>query len=95
MAEGPSRTLFTGEQVLDLIDSDIEDFDDGMDEVFFPGSDDELGFAEEEIEDGRRLVNNNSDYHIDQVSYICVHCSDDDGSGDEHGDDSSSGYGII
>ena len=54
MAEGPSRTLFTGEQVLDLIDSEIEDFDDGMDEVFFPGSDDELGFAEEEIEDEGR-----------------------------------------
>ena len=60
MAEAPSRTMFTGEEVLDLLDSDVEeDFDDGMDEVFFPGSDDELGFAEEEI-DGGRLVNNNS-----------------------------------
>ena len=95
MAEGPSRTLFTGEQVLDLIDSDIEDFDDGMDEVFFPGSDDELGFAEEEIEDEGRLVSNNSNYNIDQAAYICAHCSDDDGSGDEHGNDSSSGYSII
>jgi hypothetical protein len=59
MAEGPSRTLFTGEQVVDLLDSDDEDFhDDGMDEVFFPGSDEELGFEEEEIQDGERLVKN-------------------------------------
>ena len=54
MAEAISRILFTGEQVLDLLDSDVEDGE--MDEVFFPGSDDELGFAEEEIEDRRRLV---------------------------------------
>ena len=63
-----------------------------MDEVFFPGSDDELGFAEEEMEDGGRLVSNNSNYNVDQASYICAHCSDDDSSGDEHGDDTSSGY---
>ena len=50
MAETPSK-VFTGEQVLDLLDSGVEDdFDDGMDEVFL-GSDDELGFAEEEIEE--------------------------------------------
>ena len=56
MAEAPSKALFTGDQVLDLLDSDTEeDFDDGMDEVF-PGSDDELGFVEEEIENGGRLV---------------------------------------
>ena len=79
--------------MLDLIDSDIQDFDD--DKVFFPGSDDELGFAEEEIEDGGRLVSNNSNYNIDQASYISAHCNDDDSSGDEHGDDSSSGYGIM
>ena len=56
MAEAPSKALFTGDQVLDLLDSDTEDFDDGTDEVFFPGSDDELGFVEEEIENGGRLV---------------------------------------
>lgn len=56
MAEAPSRTLFTGEQVLNLLDSDVEDYDGEIDEVFFPGSDDELGFAEEEMEDGGRLV---------------------------------------
>ena len=57
MAEAPSRTLFTGEQVLDLLDSDVEEGYDGeMDKVFFPGSDVELGFVEEEIEDGERLV---------------------------------------
>ena len=53
MAEASSRALFTGEQVLDLIDSDNEEVvEDGFDEIFFPGSDDELGFAEE-VEDDR------------------------------------------
>ena len=57
MAEAPSRALFTGEQVLGLLDSDNEeDFDDGMDDVFFPGSDDELGFLEEEVEDEERFA---------------------------------------
>lgn len=43
--------------MLDLLDSDAEeDYDDRMDEMFFPRSDDELGFVEEEIDDGRRLV---------------------------------------
>ena len=57
MGVAPSKALFTGEEVLDLLDSDIEeDLDDGMDEVFFPGSDDELGFEEVEIENGERLV---------------------------------------
>ena len=46
------RAEVTGEQVLDLIDSDNEeDVQDGFDEIFFPGSDDELGFAE--VEDDR------------------------------------------
>ena len=52
IAEASSRALFTGEQLLDLIDSDNEeDVEDGFDEIFFPGSDDELGFAE--VEDDR------------------------------------------
>ena len=57
MAEAPSKALFTGEEVLDLLDSDVEeDFDDGMDEVFFPGSDDELGLKSWKFENGGRLV---------------------------------------
>ena len=54
MAEAPSRTLFTGEEVLNLLDSNVEEENDEIDEVFFPGSDDELGFAGEEIEDAGR-----------------------------------------
>ena len=51
MAEAPSRTFFTGEQMLDLLDSDVEEDNDGeMDEVFFPGSDNELEFVEEDGE---------------------------------------------
>ena len=56
MAEASSRGLFTGEQVLHLLDaadSDEEAFDNN---VFFPGSDDELGFIEEEVEDELKFV---------------------------------------
>ena len=60
MAEASSRALFTGAEVLDLryaAESDDEDLrEDGVDGVFFPGSDDELGFVEEEVEDQPRLV---------------------------------------
>ena len=88
-AEAPSRTLFTGEQVLDLLDSDVEeDYDGEMDEVF-PGSNDELGFLEEEIGDGRFVKK----FLHEQVPYLTL-CSysDDDGNGDER--DSDSGYGM-
>ena len=41
--------LYTGEEVLSLLDIDEEevDCDDGLDDVLFPGSDNELGFLEE------------------------------------------------
>ena len=41
--------------MLDLLDSDVEGYNGEINEVFFSGSDDELGFVEE-IEDGGRLV---------------------------------------
>lgn len=46
MADEAPRALFTGEEVLHLLDCDEDDAD--LDEIFFPGSDDELGFMEEE-----------------------------------------------
>ena len=46
MAESFSRARFTGEEVIDLLDRDGED--EGLDN-FFPGSDEEFGFMEEEI----------------------------------------------
>ena len=49
MAEGCSRQLFTGEEVIALLDVDGED--GGMDDAFFPGSDDELGSLEEDVEE--------------------------------------------
>ncbi len=49
MAEGCSRQHFTGEEVLALLDMDGED--EAMDGSFFPGSDDELGFLEEDDDD--------------------------------------------
>ena len=41
--------LFTGEEVLHLLECDDELDDADLDEIF-PGSDDELGFMEEEVE---------------------------------------------
>ena len=49
MAEGVCRSRFTGEEVIALLDVDGED--GGIEDVFFPGSDDELGFLDEEEEE--------------------------------------------
>lgn len=49
MAESSSRAFLTAEDVVGLLHSDSEDDyldDDGLDDVMFPGSDDELGFEE-------------------------------------------------
>ena len=58
MAQGAARGLYTGDEVVRLFNDDFEgdDFDDGLDEVFFPGSDDELGFLEEEIDADEEYV---------------------------------------
>ena len=45
MAEG----LYTVEAVLDLLD-DVPEDDGEFEDIFFPGSDDELGLVEEELE---------------------------------------------
>ena len=55
MAETADRALLTAEEVLGLLDSDEEDDylrDAGLEDIIFPGSDDELGFEEEEVDDG-------------------------------------------
>ena len=44
-----SRTRFTGEEVIQLLDPDGED--GGMEDTFFPGSDEELCVTEDESED--------------------------------------------
>ena len=60
MSEGPSRAVYSTEDVIDMVtleDCDDDDEDD-VDEVFFPGSDDELGFETEidnEQQAGERL----------------------------------------
>ena len=50
MAARLSRALLNTQQVVDLLD-DGEDADFEMDDCFFPGSDDELGFEEIELEE--------------------------------------------
>ncbi len=40
------RSLYTGEEVLLLLDEDGED--GGLDDTFFPGSNEELGFDDDE-----------------------------------------------
>ena len=47
MEDSLGRPVFTGEQVLGLLDEDGED--GGLDDMFFPGSDEEFGMEEEEI----------------------------------------------
>ena len=41
-----ARACYTSDEVVGLLDSDDED----LDEVFFPGSDEEFGFEEEEVD---------------------------------------------
>ena len=57
-----AKTLFTREQVVQLLDSDDSDAeglqDDRLDDVFFPGSDDDLGFLEELAEDENCVLQN-------------------------------------
>ena len=55
MAESTDRAFLTAEEVVDLLDSDEEDDylrGAGLDDIIFPGSDDELGFEEEELHNG-------------------------------------------
>ena len=49
MAEGNTRTCYTGAEVLDLLDIDGED--GGVDEYCFDGSDDEFEDIIDEIND--------------------------------------------
>ena len=47
--------FLTAEEMVGLLDSDEEDDylrDAGLEDIIFPGSDDELGFEEEEVDDG-------------------------------------------
>ena len=48
MAE-TSRSLYNIEEVLNLLEGDPDD-DEELDEVFFPGSDDELGLFEDDVD---------------------------------------------
>ena len=41
------RAVFTGEEVINMLDTDGED--GGMADIFFPGSDEEFGMQEEEL----------------------------------------------
>ena len=45
IAEALSRVRYTGDEVLGLLDLDGED--GGMEDIFFPGSDEEFGIEEE------------------------------------------------
>ena len=48
MAE-TSKSLYNVEEVLNLLEGDPDD-DEELDEVFFPGSDDELGLFEDDVD---------------------------------------------
>ena len=49
MAESFSRLRYTGDEVLALFDTEGED--GGLDDTFFPGSDEELGFLEDDSDE--------------------------------------------
>ena len=52
MADSSDRAFLTAEEVVGLLDSDEEDDylrDAGLDDIIFPGSDDDLGSEEEEV----------------------------------------------
>ena len=50
MAAGISRALMNTAQVVDLLNQADDDADTELDDCFFPGSDDELGFEEVQLE---------------------------------------------
>ena len=49
MTQTSTSTHFSMEDVVDMLDSDSEDY--GFDDIIYPGSDDELGFEEVEVDD--------------------------------------------
>ena len=92
MAARLSSALLNIQQVVDLLE-DGEDDDSEMDDCFFPGSDDELGFDEIELEDEDTEYGNSIITHSYYLSL--QNCSEGDGynSGpeDSHTDESESG----
>ena len=53
MADSSDRAFLRAEEVVGQLDLDEEDDylrDAGLDDIIFPGSDDDLGFEEEEVE---------------------------------------------
>ena len=71
MAARLSRTLLSTQQVVDLLD-DGEDADLEMDDCF-PGSDDELGFEEVELEEDETVYGNSIikySYYL-LFTYLC------------------------
>lgn len=54
MAESTDRAFLTAEEVVGLLDSDEDEYlrSAGLEDIIFPGSDDELGFEEEELDNG-------------------------------------------
>lgn len=55
MTDEVPRALFSGGEVLHLLDCDEDDAD--LDGIFFPGSDDELGFMEEVETENEKYIN--------------------------------------
>ena len=56
MAKQLQKSRFSGEEVLAFLEDDLEDNEGGMEDTFFPGSDEELGCEvsnDEDSEDDR------------------------------------------
>ena len=52
-------THLTTEDVVGMLDSDNEEY--GFDDIIFPGSDDELGFEEVEVDSGNEAAQEDED----------------------------------
>ena len=65
-----SRVLLNTQQVVDLLDHD-DDME--LDDCFFPGSDDELGFDEVELEDEDTTYGNKYYIIINMISQYCYY----------------------
>ena len=70
MAARLSRTLLNTQQVVDLLD-DGEEADFEMDDCCFPGSDDELGFEEVELEEDDTVYGNSIIKINIHTTYFC------------------------
>ena len=95
MAGRLSRTLLSTQEVVDLLDRDDNEADIELEDNFFPGSDDELGFEEQEIEledTMYDIIGIQNSYYIATIYFPLLNFSEGDAnnsSSEDNNDDDS------